>query len=99
MTERKGPANDAGYASSDTSRQGTLDTAASGAPSGGPIPDDGRDAEVNGADLLPGAGAKVDMPTVAGDAVGAASGSALADDGEGPDKDTENEVENQQRPF
>ena len=99
MTDRRGPANDAGYQTSDTARQGTMDTGTSGEPAGGPMPDDGKQTDINGADLLPGAGSKVDATTVAGDAVGAASGSELADDGDGPDKDTENEVGNQQRPF
>ena len=56
---------------------------------------------MNGADLLPGAQPALDTPTLAGDAVGAAAGSALEDDAqdEGPDGDTETEVGNQQRPF
>ena len=61
------------------------------------MPDDGKGTDVNGADLLPGAQPALDTPTLAGDAVGAAAGSALED--EGPDGDTENEVGNQQRPF
>lgn len=97
MTDRRGPANDAGYRSSDTDRQGTMDTGTSGEPSGGPMPDDGKNADVNGADLLPGAQPALDTPTIAGDAVGAAAGSALEEDG--PDGDTENEVRNQQPPF
>ena len=97
MTDQRGPANDAGYGSSDTARQGTMDTSTSGEPAGGPMPDDGKSTDVNGADLLPGAQPALDTPTLAGDAVGAAAGSALED--EGPDGDTENEVGNQQRPF
>ena len=97
MTDQRGPANDAGYQSSDTDRQGTMDTGTSGDPAGGPMPDDGKQTDVNGADLLPGAQPALDTPTLAGDAVGAAAGSALED--EGPDKDTENEVSNQQKPF
>ena len=96
MTDQRGPANDAGYQSSDTDRQGTMDTGTSGDPAGGPMPDDGKQTDVNGADLLPGAGAKVDTPTIAGDAVGAAAGSALED--EGPDADVENRNMNQDRP-
>ena len=61
------------------------------------MPDDGRHVDVNGADLLPGAQPALDTPTLAGDAMGAAAGSAL--DEEGPDSDTENEVGNQQRPY
>lgn len=99
MTDRRGPTNDAGYQSSDTGRQGTMDTGISGKPAGGPMPDDGKSADINGGDLLPGAQPTLDTPTIAGDAVGAAAGSALDDDGTGPDKDTENEVDNQQRPF
>lgn len=97
MTDHRGPANDAGYQSSDTSREGTLDTGTSGQPSGGPIPDDGKSADINGADLLPGAQPALDTPTLAGDAMGAAAGSMLEEDG--PDGDTETEVDNQQPPF
>ncbi len=98
MTDQRGPANDAGYETSDTSRQGSLDTGTSGEPSGGPMPDDGKSADINGADLLPGAQPALDTPTLAGDAMGAAAGSMLADE-EGLDGDTETEVGNQQRPF
>lgn len=97
MTAPKGPANDAGYQNSDTGRQGTMDTGTSGKPAGGPMPDDGKSVDVNGADLLPGAQPTLDTPTLAGDATGVAAGSDLAE--EGPDGDTENEVGNQQRPF
>ncbi len=99
----RGPTNDAPYDTADTQPgvdNALGDTAASGEPSGHAIPDDGRDAGVNGADLAGvGAGDRPagDAPTLAGDAVGAAAGSALED--EGPDGDTETEVGNQQRPF
>ena len=98
MTDQRGPANDAAYEGGETSSgPSRMDTGGSGQPAGGPIPDDGKATDVNGADLLPGAQPALDTPTIAGDAVGAAAGSALED--EGPDGDTETEVGNQQRPF
>lgn len=103
MTDRRGPSSDAPYDTADTTPgdgNRLADTGASGAPSSHAIPDDGRDAGINGADLVSsGDQPATDAPTLAGDAVGAAAGSALEDDEQGPDSDAENEVSNQQRPF
>ena len=105
MTDRRGPANDAPYDTADTdpgAGNSLGDTGTSGQPSSHAIPDDGREAGLNGTDLVSsGDQPATDAPTLAGDAVGAAAGSAVEEDSddEGPDRDMENQVRNQQRPF